>query len=380
MRSSSKPISRIVQRADEPSLIKRMSVVHWGPLLAALALALIGLVNVRSATSELGTGFVARQAAWIVIGLVACALAAAFDYRKLVDMAPLFYGLGLVVMVLVHFFGREAGGARSWIFRGTLGGQPSEMLKLATALLLARLLARVYRPHLQLKEIFAACLVVAWPMLLLALQPDLGGAAMFLPMLGGMVLVAGVRLKHVLIAGALGVAVASGLWHFALHDYQQTRVRSFLSPESDPLGAGYQVRQSKIAVGSGMWTGRGYLQGTQSQLRFLPARHTDFLMAVLAEEQGFVGVLAVLGLYGVFLSGAATVAARSRDRAGLLLVTGLVSVIAFHVLYNTAMVIGLVPITGIPLPFLSYGGSFMLVNFLAVGLILNVDYRRYVNR
>ena len=129
-----------------------------------------------------------------------------------------------------------------------------------------------------------------------------------------------------------------------------------------------------------MWTGRGYLQGTQSQLRFLPARHTDFVMAVLAEEQGFLGVLVVLALYGVFFTGAATISARSRDRGGLLLITGLVSVIAFHVLYNTGMVIGFVPITGIPLPFLSYGGSFMLVNFLAVGLILNVDYRRYVNR
>lgn len=380
MRSISKPISRIIQRPDEPSLVKRLGIVHWGPLVAAVALALVGVLTVRSATSELGTGYVARQGAWIALGLVACGIALAFDYRKLIDLAPVFYGLGLVVLVLVLFFGEERGGARSWISIGPVGGQPTEVVKVATALLLARLLARVYRPQLQIREILAACVVVAVPMTLIALQRDMGSASMFLPMLAGMILVAGVRWKHVLLAGCLGLVLAAGLWQFALHDYQKTRVMSFLSPEADPLGAGYQVRQSKIAVGSGMWTGRGYLQGTQSQLRFLPARHTDFVMAVLAEEQGFVGVLVVLALYGVFLTGAATIAARSRDRGGVLLITGLVSVIAFHVLYNTGMVIGFVPITGIPLPFLSYGGSFMLVNFLAVGLILNVDYRRYVNR
>ncbi|MDA8018695.1 MAG: rod shape-determining protein RodA [Thermoanaerobaculia bacterium] len=380
MRSISKPISRIIHRADEPSLVKRLGTVHWGSLAAALALALVGVFTVNSATSELGSGFVARQSAWIFLGLVICALALAFDYRKLIDLAPIFYTVGLVVLVLILFFGKERGGARSWISSGTVGGQPTELVKVATALLLARLLARVYRPQLQLREILAACFVVALPVTLVALQRDMGSASMFLPMLAGMVVVAGVRWKHVLVMGLLGLVLVAGLWQFALHDFQKARVMSYLSPDADPLGDGYQVRQSKIAVGSGMWTGRGYLQGTQSQLRFLPARHTDFVMAVLAEEQGFFGVLLVLGLYGVFLSGAAAIAARSRDRGGVLLVTGLVSVIAFHVLYNTGMVIGFVPITGIPLPFLSYGGSFMLANFLAVGLILNVDYRRYVNR
>jgi rod shape determining protein RodA len=162
--------------------------------------------------------------------------------------------------------------------------------------------------------------------------------------------------------------------------YQRERVLTFLAPETDPLGAGYQVRQSKIAVGSGELTGKGYMQGTQSQLRFLPARHTDFILAVLAEEWGFLGVAGVLALYGVYLAGGAGIAARARDRAGILLVVGLLSVVAFHVLYNSAMVIGLVPITGIPLPFLSYGGSFTLVNWVIVGLLLGVDLRRYVNR
>jgi rod shape determining protein RodA len=203
---------------------------------------------------------------------------------------------------------------------------------------------------------------------------------MYFPILAGMLLVAGVRWRWVL-TGALLLVLAGGvLWNFALLDYQRQRIVTFVSPMSDPLGAGYQLRQSKIAVGSGELTGKGYMQGTQSQLRFLPARHTDFVFAVLAEEWGFLGVAGALVLYVLFVYNACRVAARARDRAGILLVVGLVSGFAFHVLYNTAMVVGLVPITGIPLPFLSYGGSFTLANFIAAGLILGVDFRRYVNR
>ena len=155
---------------------------------------------------------------------------------------------------------------------------------------------------------------------------------------------------------------------------------TFLAPETDPLGAGYQVRQSKIAVGSGELLGKGYMQGTQSQLRFLPARHTDFILSVLAEEWGFLGVITVLGLYVLYISSAARIAVRARDRAGIILVVGLISITCFHVLYNSSMVVGFVPITGIPLPFLSYGGSFTMINFISLGIILGVDLRRYVNR
>jgi rod shape determining protein RodA len=238
----------------------------------------------------------------------------------------------------------------------------------------------VNRPILSLKEISLAGLIAFVPMVLVAREPDLGTAAMFVPMLAGMLLVGGIRLK-VWVAGVIAlVVVAAGIWFFAMQPYQRERVRTFLEPGSDPLGAGYQVRQSKIAVGSGQLMGRGYMQGTQSQLRFLPARHTDFIFAVLAEEWGFVGVLTVLGLYAVYIVNGARVALRARDREGILLVVGLLSFLAFHALYNTAMVVGLVPITGIPLPFLSYGGSFTLLAFAATGLIVGVDVRRYVNR
>jgi rod shape determining protein RodA len=195
-----------------------------------------------------------------------------------------------------------------------------------------------------------------------------------------MLLVAGVRWRLLLIATLLVVLAGAGLWSFGMKGYQRQRVITFLQPETDPLGAGYQVRQSKIAVGSGELLGKGYMQGTQSQLRFLPARHTDFILAVLAEEWGFLGVATVIGLYILFIVSGARIAMRARDRAGILLVVGLLSVFCFHVLYNSAMVVGFLPITGIPIPFLSYGGTFVLFNFVATGLILGVDLRRYVNR
>jgi rod shape determining protein RodA len=187
-------------------------------------------------------------------------------------------------------------------------------------------------------------------------------------------------MRLLVIAALIGLVLGSGVWMFGMKGYQRQRVLTFLAPETDPLGAGYQVRQSKIAVGSGELMGKGYMQGTQSQLRFLPARHTDFILAVLAEEWGFLGVAVVLGLYAVYISSAARIAIRARDRAGILLVVGLVSIVCFHVLYNSAMVVGFVPITGIPLPFLSYGGSFTMINFISTGIILGVDIRRYVNR
>ena len=283
-------------------------------------------------------------------------------------------------MILVLLIGHHSGGAKSWLRIGPASIQPSELAKLATVLFLTRYLAGVKRSSLTLREIATASAITLLPMLLIALERDLGSAAMFCPMLAGLLLVCGVRWRQLLLAAVLGLVVAAGLWSFGMRDYQRARITSFLSPGDDPLGAGYQVRQSIIAVGSGQWLGRGYKQGTQSQLRFLPERHTDFIMAVLAEEWGFAGVVTVLSLYGLFIFSGAQIAARSRDRAGVLLVVGLLATVAFHALYNSAMVVGLLPVTGIPLPFLSYGGSFTLVNFLATGLVLNVDYRRYVNR
>ena len=365
---------------EQSPAIRWLRNVHLGPLAATLLLSLIGLLTIHSASAEMQIDYMPKQAVRVMLGAILLLIVLFFDYHRLVDLAPAFYGLGLGLLVIVLFSGHEAGGARSWLQIGPLNIQPSELVKIATALMLARYLSEIRRSYLLLKEILIAVALVAVPMLLIVAERDLGSAAMYAPLLAGMLLVAGIRWQQLVAAVLLGLVLAAGAWSFALKPYQKQRVVSFLSPDEDPLGAGYQVRQSKIAVGSGQWVGRGYGQGTQSQLRFLPARHTDFIMAVLAEEWGFVGVATVIGLYGFYIFSAANIAMRSRDRAGILLVVGLVSIFAFHVVYNTAMVVGLLPITGIPLPFLSYGGSFTLMNFIATGLILNVDHRRYVNR
>ena len=364
----------------QSSLLGQLTGPDWLMLLSALALSLIGLATVHSASSELPVDYTPRQASWLALGLLVMVVLFLIDYHLLTDLAMPLYVVSCTLLVLVLVIGSQRGGAQSWLGIGPVGFQPSEVAKLATALFLARYLADVNRPILSLKEISLAGLIAFVPMVLVAREPDLGTAAMFVPMLAGMLLVGGIRLK-VWVAGVIAlVVVAAGIWFFAMQPYQRERVRTFLEPGSDPLGAGYQVRQSKIAVGSGQLMGRGYMQGTQSQLRFLPARHTDFIFAVLAEEWGFVGVLTVLGLYAVYIVNGARVALRARDREGILLVVGLLSFLAFHALYNTAMVVGLVPITGIPLPFLSYGGSFTLLAFAATGLIVGVDVRRYVNR
>lgn len=378
--SDTSTASTSISAAPARLSLRHLATVRWGLLAAALLLSAIGLATVHSASTELATDFLPRQAVWVGLSLVAFALAFSLDYRALMDLAVALYALGLLALLLVLFFGEVRGGARSWLGVGTFGGQPSELMKPITALLLARYLATSDRSHLGGKEIAAAAAIVALPFVLVALEPDLGGALMFLPMLAAVLLVAGVRLRTLVVLGTIGLLLGLGLFFFGIKDYQRQRVLSFFSPGSDPLGAGYQAQQSKIAVGSGQLTGRGYLQGTQSQLRFLPERHTDFVFAVLAEEWGFLGVATVLALYSLYLVNAGQVAARARDRSGILLVVGLLATFAFHVIYNTAMVVGLVPITGIPLPFLSYGGSFTLSSFLSAGLILGVDLRRHVNR
>jgi rod shape determining protein RodA len=360
--------------------LRQVAGVRWGLLAVALLLSLVGLATIHSASSELPVDYLPRQAVRILVGLAAFVLAFSIDYQVLLKFSVPIYGLAISLLVTVLIFGSEAGGARSWLRVGAAQLQPSDLAKLACALLLARYLASVNRRFLSVRQILTACAIVAVPIALVALERDLGGAAMFVPLMVGMVLVAGIRRRVAVAAALVAFVVGLGVWNFAMLDYQRERVRTFLAPGSDPLDAGYQLRQSKIAVGSGQLGGRGYMQGTQSQLRFLPARHTDFIFAVLAEEWGFLGVTVVLVLFALYLGNGVRVAMRARDRAAILLVVGLLSVFGFHVLYNTGMVVGLLPITGIPLPFLSYGGSFVLVNFLATGLILGVDYRRYVNR
>jgi rod shape determining protein RodA len=365
---------------EERPRLRLLSSIDGGLILSALLLAAIGLATVHSASSEMAVDYFPRQAGWVAIGLVLMVIAMSIDYHVLLDLSVVLYTFGVVSLLAVLAFGAKHGGAANWLRLGAFQFQPSEFAKIATGLFLARYLAGLNLRVLELRQIAVAIAIVGLPMVLVAVEPDMGGAAMYAPLLIGMLLVAGIRVRLLVTALLLGVVLVTGLWTFGLKGYQRQRVLTFLAPETDPLGAGYQVRQSKIAVGSGELLGKGYMQGTQSQLRFLPARHTDFILSVLAEEWGFLGVITVLAFYALYISSAARIAVRARDRAGIILVVGLISITCFHVLYNSSMVVGFVPITGIPLPFLSYGGSFTMINFISLGIILGVDLRRYVNR
>lgn len=376
-------ISRPLNSAASPEErqpLAQLAAIDGGLAFAALLLAAVGLATVHSASSELAVDYLPRQAIWVGIGLVLLLAAMSIDYRVLLDLSLTLYVFGLVLLALVLVLGDVRGGARSWFVLGPWQFQPSELAKLATTLFVARYLSEIDQPVLTLRQIATVVGIVAAPMLLIVVEPDMGGALMFVPLLAGMLLIAGVKLRYLVIAAVVATSVGFGLWTFGMQEYQRERVITFLQPERDPLGSGYHIHQSKIAVGSGQLVGKGYMQGTQSQLRFLPARHTDFILAVLAEEWGFLGVVTMLGLYVLYIRSGARIAMRARDRSGILVVVGLLSVFCFHVLYNSAMVIGFLPITGIPLPFLSYGGTFMLYNFTATGIILGVDLRRYVNR
>jgi rod shape determining protein RodA len=349
-------------------------------LLAVLLLASIGVLLIFSVTaSGPNEGLHQRQALWVAAGVVLHLLVLAVDYHFWVEFSGTFYLLSLAVLVFVLFFGKTISGSRSWISLGFFNFQPSELVKISTTLFLARTCAELMEENYRWSTLLITGGIVALPVGLILLQPDMGTALTFLPLLGAVNLLAGIRLKLVVVMVILGLLLAPLVWQVALADYQKNRVRIFIDPQLDPLGAGYHISQSKIAVGSGGFFGKGLRSGTQSQLRFIPEPHTDFIVSVLAEEKGFLGVLVVLGLYFFVFSRFLLSARDARDRRGTYLAAGLASILLFHVLINVGMVIGLMPITGIPLPLLSYGGSSIISTFIAIGLILNVRARRFVH-
>ncbi len=359
--------------------LSRFRSVSWQLAVSAMALSASGLVLISSVASELPADYVARQSAWIGLGMVVLLAMALIDYAFLLRHGGWLYVLALLALLAVTFFGHEAGGARSWIGIGNLGGQPSDVCKITTVLLLASRLAAAQTLTPPPGGLWLTALIGAAPALVIARQPDMGSAMMFVPAVAAMVLVAGLTVRTAVTAILAALLLAGGVWAFVLQDYQKQRVESFFSPGADPLGSGYQARQSRIAVGSGQVTGKGYGEGTQSGLRFLPAPHTDFVFAVLAEEHGFVGVGLVFALFALYLWSGMQVALSARDPTALLVAVGLLAFVGGYVLYNTAMVVGLLPVTGIPLPFLSYGGSFMLFCCAATGILIGIDARRFVN-
>jgi rod shape determining protein RodA len=354
--------------------------IDWGMMAATLLLLGIGIATILSATySGRNSGLEVKQLYWILIGLAALLVCVSIDYRRLVDQAPLLYLASIAALGYVLFLGPRIAGTRRWIVLGPMQLQPSEFVKLVAALFVAKIFAESKKDSLGIGDILGPGAAVGVLAVLIAAEPDLGTAFTLVPLFVTGAVLAGLRMKAVLILLGVGLVVGGLGWQFALKDYQKSRIYTFLDPSLDPRGAGYQKIQSEIAVGSGGVVGKGYKKGTQAQLGYLPARHTDFIFSVLAEENGFVGVVVVLGLYLFILWRAMDTAQMARDRVGAFLAAGVAAVLAFQVVYNVAMVAGLVPVKGLPLPLMSYGGSSIISSLLAVGLILNVRMRRFAN-
>ena len=351
----------------------------WWLLAIAAAICTLGVIEIYSATHGSAlVGMHTRQIRWIIVGTVLMFIFSRLDYHAILDQAPILYIVGIVALATVLLFGHRRFGAQRWI--PILGEffQVSELVKLIIIIVLARFFAEVRTDELSLQDLIKAGLLVGVPLVLILKQPDLGTALVLIPMLIVGAFLAGLQWKHAVAIVLIGLLMLPVGWHF-LKPYQKERVTSFLHPEEDAKGSGYQVLQSKIAVGSGGFWGKGFGNGTQNQLGYIPVRYSDFIMSAWAEEQGFKGVLLALGLYMALLLRLVQNAQRAKDRAGMFLVMGVTAALGFHVLVNVAMVIGAMPVTGIPLPLMSYGGSATLFVFLAIGLVMNVRLRRFVN-
>ncbi len=354
----------------------------WPLLAMVLVLCTLSVLEIYSATMHTRyVGFYIKQVFWIAAGLAGMFLFARIDYHKLLDLVPWAYGVCLVALLAVMVVGHRVLGAKRWIKIGPMHFQPSEWVKLVLILVVARYFANLGGRSLTWKDIFKAFVLVGIPLLLVLKQPDLGTALTYTPILLAGLFLGGINLRQALILLTCLSALIVGVWTSgrALKPYQKARLTSFINPDNDPRGTGYQIRQSLIAVGSGGVWGQGAAKGSQTQGDFLPIPHADFIFAAFSEEHGFVGAISVLLLYFFVLMRLIQNAQTAADLSGSLIIMGVVAVLTFEIAVNVGMVIGFMPVTGIPLPLMSYGGSSVLFTFLALGTAMNVRMRRFVN-
>ncbi len=357
---------------------KLLKNIEYPVLIAIVLITILSFFVISSAThakSPEGSFRIARmQIIWFGVGLVALFFMISIDYHSLAHWSNVIYAVNIFTLLLVIFKGQEGGGAQRWLDLGTFQLQPSEFAKLTIIITLAR--------HLEKKksldspqDLLSVFMHIAFPMLLIVKQPDLGTSLVLLAITFGVTFIAGLSYKLVAGIVVIGILSLPVLWNF-LVPYQKNRILIFFNPYLDPLGKGYHVIQSKIAIGSGKIFGKGLYQGTQNQLDFLPVKHTDFIFAVLGEELGLIGGIILLLLYFMLLYYSLRVALKARDLLGTYMVVGVISMWTFQILINIGMNVGIMPVTGIPLPFMSYGGSSFLMNMMAAGLVLNIGMRR----
>jgi rod shape determining protein RodA len=354
----------------------------WFLLILVLLLITIGVVNLYSATIQTAGGSGApiylKQIYWAGFGVLLLLILVFFDYHLLLPIAYPLYCLSIVLLIGVLFFGRMISGSQRWLTIASFSFQPSELVKIALILALAKyFFSNELNRRYGFRDLYFPLGMALLPALLIIKQPDLGTALLLLLVCFSIFLLLGVEWKALFISIG-GVVLSLPLFWLILKDYQKKRILIFIQPESDPLGAGYHIIQSKIAVGSGGFWGKGFLKGTQGQLRFLPEQHTDFALSVLAEEWGFIGSLVVVTLFLILILWALNIARQSKDRFGMVLALGICAVFFWQSLVNMGMVVGVVPVVGVPLPFISYGGSSIIASLIGVGILLNIHMRRFI--
>lgn len=364
---------------NDTALRRYLRNFNWQLVVGAVAVSVFGVLCVRSAGlhSATASGEFRRQIAYIAIGVPLMFALSFVDYRAWLRFAPALYVVNALLLLFILRSGHAAFGAQRWVSLGPLGTfQPSEPAKLIVAISLAAVLCR--GSYERLADLWRPLVAAAIPALLIVKQPDLGTALVLLAILTTQLFFALPKLADFTIyaMGLMLVAATAIGTNVVLKPFQKARLFSFLNPAADPQGSGYNLDQSKIAVGNGGWFGRGLYHGTQTQLNFVPEHSRDFIFSVVAEELGFVGAMLLLALYATMLYGGVLTLLSARDRFGFLLAAGLVAMLLFHVLVNIGMTVGIMPITGIPLPFMSYGGSALLTDFAAIGMLLNIYGQR----
>lgn len=343
---------------------------------AVLAVLSIGLFVLYSASKECHfQNLVLRQLFWIILGIALLFLTLSVDYRVFVSISYLLYGITISLLILVLFLGKARGGAHRWMDFGIFSLQPSELAKIALVLALSSFLGRRKREIAKLSAVTGALLLLIPAFILILIEPDLGSALMLIPVTMGMLFIAGARIRHLAGVSLFGLASLPFFWHL-LRDYQKERLFVFVNPNIDPLGSGYTIIQSKIAVGSGGLFGKGWLGGTQNLLNFLPERHTDFIFSVVGEEWGFLGAIVLILLYALVVLRCIKIVETTPDLRGRLIAAGFVTLFSLQVIINIGMTIGFLPIVGLTLPLVSYGGSSLITILVFLGLVLNVGMRR----
>lgn len=353
--------------------------IEWSLLIVAIILCGVGLVALFSATQETEYDEFNKQIIWLVVSLIIMVLVMLVDYDLIVKISPIFYGIFIILLIAV-LFTSPVNGATSWFDIGFFSFQPGEFAKIFVILFLALAIKKIQERNKQdinkPTRLLVIMAILGLPILLIAKQPDYGTALAFIVAAAMMLITAGIDKKYIIITTILVVVSVPLLYHFVLPEHAKKRIDIFLNPESDPRGAGYNIIQSKLAIGAGGLTGMGLLKGNQTQLGFLYPKTTDFIFAVIGEEMGFVVACAVIILYVFLVTKCLYVAKTAKDETGALIASGITGIFLFHMVENIGMVMGLLPITGVPLPFISYGGSSLITNFICIGVLLNISSKR----